>query len=265
MPYGFAAITGATSGIGAAFARLLPDETSLLLTGRNAERLAEAKATLARPGRRVETIAADLATEAGRSNFIAAAEALPIDLLVNNAGLGRLGPIAGNPAAAEREMAEVNVLAVVTITRALLPGMLARAEASGRRGGIIIVASTAAFQPLPYLATYGACKAFDLVYAEALAGELDGAPVDVLALCPGSTETAFQERAGIPGSTVGRGVAAERVAREGLAALGRKTVHVVGGLNRLGAALTRLAPRRVVVAIAGRVMGRLLPPCGPKP
>lgn len=259
MPYGFAAITGATSGIGAAFARLLPDETSLLLTGRNAERLAEAKAALARPGRRVETIAADLATEAGRSSFIAAAEALPIDLLVNNAGLGRLGAIVDNPAAAEREMAEVNVVAVVTITRALLPGMLARAEASGKRGGLIIVASTAAFQPLPYLATYGASKTFDLVYAEALAGELGRAPVDVLALCPGGTATAFQERAGMASSSHGRMDPAERVAREGLAALGRRTVHVVGGLNRLGAALTRLAPRRVVVAIAERVMGRLLP------
>jgi short-subunit dehydrogenase len=259
MPYGFAAITGATSGIGAAFARLLPDETSLLLTGRNAERLAEAKSALARPGRRVETIAADLATEAGRSGFIKAAEALPIDLLVNNAGLGRLGAIVDNPAAAEREMAEVNVLAVVTITRALLPGMLARATASGRRGGIIIVASTAAFQPLPYLATYGASKTFDLVYAEALAGELGRAPVDVLALCPGGTATAFQERAGLPRHVRARAEPAERVAREGLAALGRRTVHVVGGLNRLGAALTRLAPRRVVVVIAERVMGRLLP------
>lgn len=259
MPYGFAAITGATSGIGAAFACLLPDETGLLLTGRNAERLAEAKATLARPGRRVETIAADLATDAGRSSFIAAAEALPIDLLINNAGLGRLGRIADNPAAAEREMAEVNVVAVVTITRALLPGMLDRASASGKRAGVIIVASTAAFQPLPYLATYGASKTFDLVYAEALAGELRPAPADVLALCPGGTATAFQERAGMASSNHGRMDPAERVAREGLAALGRRTVHVVGGLNRLGASLTRFAPRRVLVAIAGRVMGRLLP------
>ena len=259
MAYGFAAITGATSGIGAAFARLLPAETSLLLTGRNAERLAEATAALAASGRRVETIIADLATEAGRRTFIEAAEALPIDLLVNNAGLGRLGRIADNPAAAEREMVEVNVVAVVTITRALLPAMLARAEASGRRAGIIIVASTAAFQPLPYLATYGASKTFDLVYAEALAGELRGAPIDVLALCPGGTDTAFMERAGMTSSSVGRLDPADRVAREGLAALGRRTVHVVGGLNRLGAALTRLAPRGLVVAIAARVMARLLP------
>lgn len=258
MTYRFAAITGATSGIGAAFARLLPAETSLLLTGRDEKRLAEARASLARPGRRIETLAADLATAEGRARVIESAGALPIDLLINNAGIGRFGRMFENPAEREREMVEVNVLAVVALTRALLPGMLSRARASSARAGLIVVASTAAFQPVPYLATYAASKAFDLVYAEALAAELRGAPIDVLALCPGGTATGFFERARMRGGVLGRLVPPERVAAEGLAALGRKRVHVVGGLNRTGATLVRLAPRRLVADIAGRVMGRQL-------
>lgn len=258
MAYEFAAITGATSGIGAAFARLLPPETGLLLTGRNAGALAEARRTLGSTGRRVETVAADLANEDGRQRFLAAARELPIDLLINNAGLGRFGRVVDNDEALERAMAEVNVVAVVTVTRALLPRMLAEAEAKRRRAGLIVVASTAAFQPLPYLATYSATKTFDLYYAEALAGELADAPIDVLALCPGGTETAFFARAGASGDKFGRLAPPERVAREGLAALGRKTVHVVGGLNRLSAALARLAPRRLVVRVAGRMTRRAL-------
>ena len=194
MAYAFAAITGATSGIGAAFARALPPQTNLLLSGRDAAKLAAAKAALAQGGRRVETVAADLASEAGRRYFLAAATALPIELLVNNAGLGRFGRVIDNPAESEREMVEVNVVAVVTLTRALLPQMLERAAARGSRAGLIIVGSTASFQPTPYLATYGATKTFDLFYAEALAGELSQLPIDVLALCPGGTETAFFTR-----------------------------------------------------------------------
>lgn len=263
MAYEFAAITGATSGIGAAFARVLPPETNLLLTGRNRAKLAEAKAALAprvRGGcRRVETVEADLATETGRARVIEAGRDLPIDLLVNNAGLGRFGRVIDNPAETEWEMAEVNVVAVVTLTRALLPAMLARAEAKGGRAGLIIVASTAAFQPTPYLSTYGATKTFDLFYAEALASELRGRPVDVLALCPGETDTAFFERAAMGGSAFGTMIAPERVAREGLAALGRKRIHVVGALNRLNTSLVRFASRRLVADMAERVLARRLP------
>ncbi|MFI4987046.1 MAG: SDR family NAD(P)-dependent oxidoreductase [Alphaproteobacteria bacterium] len=254
MAYQFAAITGATSGIGAAFARVLPRETSLLLSGRDAARLAAAKTELGIGGRRVETVAADLASDGGRQAFLAAAEALPIDLLINNAGLGRFGRVVDNPAEREREMAEVNVVAVVTLTRALLPAMLERAAARASRAGLIVVGSTASFQPVPYLATYGATKAFNLFYAEALAGELKGAPIDVLALCPGGSATAFFVRAGLSGSTPGRLASPERVAREGLAALGRKNLHVVGGLNRLAAFLAQRSPRAVVVAMAARLM-----------
>jgi len=135
-----------------------------------------------------------------------------------------------------------------------VPAMLERAAASRRRAGLIIVASTAAFQPVPFLATYAATKAFDLCYAEALAGELLGQPIDVLALCPGSTETQFFARAGMQGGTLGRLATPELVAREGLAALGKKHVHVVGAVNRLAVTLSRWAPRALVVRMAGRMM-----------
>jgi hypothetical protein len=259
MRYTYAAITGATSGIGTAFARLLPPETGLLLSGRNAASLAELRSTLASGRRSVETVTADLASADGRAHFIAATRDLPIDLFINNAGLGRLGPIVENPPDAERQMVEVNVVAVAFLTRALLPGMLARAEASGRRAGLIITASTAAFQPLPYLATYAATKAFDLFYTEALASELSSRPIDVLALCPGGTDTQFFARAGMAHSAIGRFATPERVAREGLDALGRKRVHVVGGLNKLSALLAQLAPRRLVTDMAARMMARTIP------
>ncbi len=253
MTYHFALITGASSGIGEAFARELPRETGLLLTGRDGARL-DALAEELGGGRRVETLVADLAEDAGRAALIARAEGLPLDLLVNNAGLGHFGALTDSTAEREAEMIQVNCLAPVLLTRALLPGMLARAEQSGRPAGIVIVASTAAFFPLPRLATYSATKAFDLIFAESLAGELHGRPVDVLALCPGPTRSSFFARAGLDG--MGPMASAGQVAREGVAALGRRTVHVVGGGNRLAATASRFTPRALLRAGARGVMAR---------
>jgi short-subunit dehydrogenase len=256
MSYQLALITGATSGIGEAFARQLPAATGLLLTGRDGARLDALAAELGGAGRRVETLAADLATEAGRAALIERAAAQPVDLLINNAGLGRFGALAENSAEHEAEMVQVNCLAPVLLSHALLPGMLARAGEAGRRAGLIVVASTAAFFPLPRLATYSATKAFDLSFAESLAGELHGRAVDVLALCPGPTRTNFFARAGL--ADIGPfGMAdARQVAREGLAALGRRTVHVVGGGNRLAAAASRFTPRALIRAGVRGVMAR---------
>lgn len=256
MAYGFALITGATSGIGEAFARELPRKTSLLLTGRDDARLATLAEELADPGRPVETLAADLAGDAGRQALIARAAELPIDLLINNAGLGYFGPLVERAPERESEVIQVNCVAPVLLTRALLPGMLARAAKSGRRAGVIVVASTAAFYPLPGLATYTAAKAFDLSFAESLAGELHGLPVDVLALCPGPTRTNFFDRSGLPSLKPTSMASPRQVAREGLAALGRRTVHVVGGINRLAAAASRLAPRPLLRAGARSTMRR---------
>lgn len=258
MAFGFALITGASSGIGEAFARALPPETGLLLTGRDVERLAALKDEFGNGARRVEALAADLATEAGRSAVVEAARDLPIDLLVNNAGLGRFGAFADNPPEIEYAMAEVNVVAPVVLTRALLPGMIARARSARRRAGVIVVASTAAFAPLPYLSTYTATKAFDLFFAEGLAGEMANEPVDVLALCPGPTRSRFLERAAAERMAPPILAEPQRVAREGLTALGRKTVHVVGGANQAYASLTRFVPKRILRSGTRRYMRRTL-------
>jgi short-subunit dehydrogenase len=258
MNYHFAVITGATSGIGAAFAGVLPAETNLLLTGRSEQKLAAAKASLSRPGRQVETVVADLATDGGRQRMVDAMAALPVDLLVNNAGFGHLGPSMCNDPAVEREMIEINVTAAVVLTRAVLPAMLKLSASTGRRCGVIAVSSLAAFQPMPYLATYGAAKSFVLSYFEALACELEGLPVSVVALCPGRTDTGFFERAGISRTKLRSLVPAERVAREGLDALGRKTVHVVGAYNRLRSLLVRHAPRSLATRLAARALRRYL-------
>lgn len=256
MTYRCALITGASSGIGEAFARALPRSTSLLLTGRDRGKLTHLAGELANAERTVRSIAADLATAEGRKAVIGFAEDQGIDLLINNAGIGQLGPVIDNPPERESEMAHVNMVAPVELTRALLPGMLKRAG-DGRRAGVVFVASAAAFMPIPLFATYAASKAFLLHYAEALAEELSGSPVDVLALCPGATRTRFFERASVarPGS-LSQMHDAERVAREGLQALGHRVVHVVGPGNYLATAAARFLPRRFVAAAAERAMRR---------
>jgi short-subunit dehydrogenase len=256
MAYQFALITGASSGIGAAFARELTPETGLLLTGRDRNRLADLAEDLSAKERQVETVAADLAQAAGREAVIAAARDHPIDLLINNAGVGRLGRLIDNPPEREEEMVTVNCLAPVLLTRALLPDMLARAEAQGRRAGVIVVASTLAFFPMPLMATYAATKAFDLALAEGLAGEMVGEPVDVLALCPGATDTEFFAR-----SAMGTGslmlADPQKVARDGLAALGNRPVHLVGISSRLSTLAGRLVPRALLFAGARQAAKRL--------
>jgi NAD(P)-dependent dehydrogenase (short-subunit alcohol dehydrogenase family) len=138
-------VTGATSGIGAAFARELPAQTALLLTGRNRERLDEMRAVLGQPGREVDCVQADLAFIEDRDKLISRAEAFGIDLLINNAGLGPYGPVLQNDVDFERTAAEVNVVATVDLTRRLVPAMISRAKETGRRAGLINVSSTLAF------------------------------------------------------------------------------------------------------------------------
>jgi short-subunit dehydrogenase len=256
MAFKSALITGASSGIGEALARGLPRSTALLLTGRDRDRLAKLAQDLASGERMVRIVVADLTEAEGRKAVIAAAESAEIDLLINNAGIGQLGRVIDNPEARESEMVLVNVLATVEIARSLLPGMLRRAESENTRAGLINVASAAAFAPMPYFATYAATKAFLLHYTEAVAEELSGRAIDVLALCPGATQTQFFARAGVekPGFTSVH--TAERVAREALQALGHRTVHVVGPGNYLATAALRFLPRRFVTAAVESVMQR---------
>jgi hypothetical protein len=259
--YRTALITGATSGIGAAFANELAPTTNLLLTGRSEQRLHQLRSDLEADGGRVACLAADLATTDGRAALIERAIDEQIDLLVCNAGLGFSGNFLDLRTADAREILTVNVVAVMELLHALLPSMIERARRYNRRAGAIIVSSTAAFAQVPAsVACYGASKAFVLRLAEALAKELHADPVDVLALCPAETATDFFARAGLP--TPRRAMAAETVAREGLRSLGRRTVHVCG-IDRSSQAVRKLEAYNPAVAevlrLPRRMLARLLP------
>jgi short-subunit dehydrogenase len=256
MSHRSALVTGASSGIGAAFAAALPTATGLLLTGRDAAALGAVAGGLD-DGRTVQTLAADLATDAGRDAVIAAAEAAAIDLLICNAGIARFGRVIDHPPEVERAIVETNVVAPTVLVRALLPGMLDRARQARRRAGVIVVASTAAFQPLAFLATYTASKAFEMLYGEALAAEMTDEPIDVLTLCPGPTATRFQTRSEVPSAAFRDADDPGRVAREALAVLGRRPLHIVGRGNRMRAFGPRVLPRGTVAGLAAGVMRRM--------
>lgn len=256
-----ALITGATSGVGRAFAEVMPRHVSLMLTGRNRDKLDEVKRSVERPGREVVTVAADLAEPEGRDAVVSEANVFGADLLINNAGLGAFGRVLDHDPDQERAVVLVNVVATADLTRRILPGMIDRAAMAGRRAGLINLSSTLAFQPLPFMASYAASKMFVLMYTEALAAELQGEPIDLLTLCPGATRTRFGTRAGFSLASLPGAVEPQTVAREGLNALGRKSIHVVGPITRsvLGPGLfaQHLATRGLGLAIrAARMFGR---------
>jgi uncharacterized protein len=181
-------VTGASSGLGAGFARQLAARGSnLVLVARSAGRLAALAADLrARHRVTVTTLPADLSQADEVSRIARFAASTDIDVLVNNAGYGTYGGFAGLDAAREHAEVMVNAVAAVDLAHAVLPGMLAR-----RAGGIITVTSAIAFQPSPRQAVYGATKAFGLAFSEALWAETRGSGVRIVALCPGPTETGF--------------------------------------------------------------------------
>ena len=250
--FGFALVTGASSGIGAAFARTLPSTVNLLLTGRNRDSLGMLAEELTIGDRIVESFAADLTEKADRDALIARAGELEIDLLVNNAGLGQFGAVLANDPKGEVDTVTVNCTAPVDLAVNLLPTMIERARYRGTRAGLINVSSTFAVQPIPFVATYSASKAFLQSWTEALAVELRREPIDVLALCPGATRTDMAKRAGFEVSIPFRADPAD-VAREGLEALGHQTVHVCGHVSRT--ALTPyFTPRRIAAGGLGLLM-----------
>jgi uncharacterized protein len=218
-----ALITGASSGIGAAFARALP-EADLLLTGRDTGRLEALAAELRTGSREVRVVPADLADADDLATLIRAAETFAPDLLVNDAGLGTYGLFLETPPERHDATVLVNVAAPVALTRALLPGMIERASAANGRCALLNVASTLAFIPVPYGAVYGASKAFVLSFTEALAAELARQPIDVLAVCPGPVRTRFFDRAGAPQGAPPGSSDPDQVARWALADLGRLNV-----------------------------------------
>ena len=232
--YQRALITGATSGIGEAFAEILPTNTNLILTGRDVDKLAALQKRFAHQERNIDILEADLRLPGDRTKLAERSEALGVDLFVNNAGLGYFSHFTETSTDDEAAMVDVNVVAVHALTHALLPGMIERAKTTGWRAGLIIVSSVIGHLPMPYFATYAATKAFDLALAEGLAEELSGEPIDILALCPGATATDFQARANAPTDLFDRAESAISVARKGMRALGHRRVLISQLPLRLG-------------------------------
>jgi uncharacterized protein len=251
----WALVTGASAGIGVALAReLAAGGTNLVLTARRKERLEQLAQELSAAHKvRVEVFAADLAqTEAPQQIFaFTLAKQINVDLLINNAGFGAYGEFATVDTQRLLDMVQVNCSAVVHLTRLYLPQMLKQ-----RRGDILIVASTASFQAVPYISTYAATKAFDLLFAEGLAEEVKPHGIRVCALCPGSTESEFHQVAGQADLIAARkdSETAEKVAHVGLQALAAGKSYVISGTrNYLGAHTQRLVPRRFVTRIAAKM------------
>jgi uncharacterized protein len=251
----WALVTGASAGIGAALAEeLARGGTNLVLTARRRERLEELAQKLS-SAHKIQTkiFVADL-TEANAPEKIfhfTREQNIEIELLINNAGFGAYGGFHTVELSKLTAMVQVNCTAVVLLTRLYLPEMVAR-----RHGDVLLLASTAAFQSVPYISTYAATKAFDLLFAEGLAEEMKPYGVRVCALCPGSTESEFAEVAGqtqVAAMKANRETA-EKVARTGLRALAAGKSYVISGLgNYLGVLGQRLVSRRFVARVAARM------------
>jgi short-subunit dehydrogenase len=248
---GTALVTGATSGIGNAFARQLAAEgVGLVLVSRNAARLTEIAAGLReRHGRDVEVLPADLCD---REQLERVAGRLregspPVDILVNNAGFGMAESFLHSPPAEEERMLDLLVRAVLVLTRAAVPGMIAR-----RRGTIVTVSSVAGFMPG---GTYSAAKAWATTFTASLAGQLSGTGVTATAFCPGLVRTEFQQRAGIDLSYMPRWawLEADRVVEDCLADVRRgRAVSVPGLRYKATVFLMRHLPLSLLKALATR-------------
>lgn len=252
----WALVTGASAGIGAALARELARRgANLVLTARRKDRLDALAAQLQAAGVQVRTVVADLNDPAAPQQIFDATAGIPIDILIDNAGLGLFGEFRSNPVDQEMSQIRVNCEAVVRLARLFVPPMVER-----RRGWVLITASTASFQPVPYLSTYAATKAFDRFFALGLAQEVAHHGVHVTALCPGPTESEFFEvaRAGIFRQR--RIQATDEVARQGIAALarGRRTV-IPNWTGRLTAQLVRLLPVGLITRFVDRAARPYLP------
>lgn len=253
---GAALITGASSGIGEAFAHELASRgMSVVLVARSEGRLHTLAASLVRDhGVRAEVIVADMSEPGAAQAILAETQArdVRVHLLVNNAGFATYGPFDTLDPARDHEEVQVNVAAVVGMAHAFLPQMIERGV-----GGIINLASTAAFQPLPYMAVYGASKAFVLSFSEALWAENHKRGVRVLALCPGATKTAFFDVAGSGEASLGPLDTPEHAVMMALSALERGRNYTISGPNALNYLLangSRFAPRWLAARAAGKML-----------
>jgi len=250
----WALVTGASAGIGWALAEQLAAVGGhLVLTARRTDRLQKLASELsAKYSIQAEVFGADLTRPETPAEILAFTnqKGIEIELLVNNAGFGAFGYIQDIDETRLLEMVQVNCSAVVHLTRLYSAPMVQR-----RHGDIMIVASTAAFQAVPFNSAYAATKAFDLIFAEGIAEELRPLGVTVCALCPGPTTTEFQRVANQPDRAFKVAETAEKVARTGLEGLAKgKTTVISGAMNRFMMEAERLAPRRFVARAAAKMM-----------
>ncbi len=251
-------ITGASAGLGAGFARAFAARgDDLVLVARRTDRLNALAAELtATHGIHVAVVSTDL-TEAGavaRLQIDLQDQGLTVTRLINNAGYGLRGAFADMDGPSQARMIDLNCRALVELCHAFLPDMI-----KAGRGGILNIASTAAFQPGPWMAVYYASKAFVLSFSEALHDEVRASGVTVSALCPGATKTEFFETAQMTDSLLSRYMAgdADKVIRDGLTALDRnRAVAISGALNIVIAQSIRFTPRWLARWIAGSLQRR---------
>jgi len=253
-----ALVTGASSGIGVELARQLAGRGyGVTLVARREGKLRALAADLAQAhGVRAEVIALDLSDGSARAGLpgTVAGRGLTVDVLVNNAGLSTTGPVHTSDRAREITLIRTDVEAVADLCSLFLPGMVERG-----RGAVLNVASTAAFQPLPGQAAYGAAKAFVLSYSRSVRAELRGTGVTVTVLCPGPVKTEFAEAAGFTKEQSEGALpkfmwlAAAEVARVALVGLAQgKGVVIPGFANRVGAHVGRTAPQQALAALLAR-------------
>lgn len=244
---GTALVTGASSGLGAEFARQLAERgCDLILTARREDRLRSlAQEIRAETGQSIEIITADLGTPEGVNQVLDSLEQRKVvpNYLVNNAGRGWFGAALESPIELVLSLIRLNVEAV-----AVLSHQIGRKMAQRGSGGILNVASTAAYQPVPYFALYSATKAFVLSFSEALSAELSARGVRVFTICPGPTESEFGEVAGFDRKMFGivYTSASECVRRALNAYEDGRITHVDGLINTWGTMLPRLAPRALL-------------------
>jgi uncharacterized protein len=250
----WAVITGASAGIGLEFAKLLAaNGANLVLTARRTDRLQQIATDLkSAHGVQIEVVCADLTQREAPEQIYAftTGKKIEVEFVINNAGFGAFGYAHEIPAEKMLEMIQVNCAAVVHLTRLYVPSMVAR-----HHGDVLIVASLASFQPVPFNSVYAATKAFDLLFAEGIAEELRPSGVNVCALCPGSTTTEFQKVADQPDRIFKSSETAEKVARVGLEAIAAGKSYVISGfMNNVMKEGQRLAPRSLVAKMAANMM-----------
>ena len=247
-----ALITGASAGIGHEFARQLANRAKLLvLVARRSDRLKSLKEDLINRNSqlRVEIQTVDLSEPLQLDSLVNRLDQnkIDIDFLINNAGLGDVGPFATSESARNQQVMAVNMVALTNLTHALLPKMIAR-----KRGAILNVGSTAGFLPIAGFAVYAASKAYVNSFSDALHAELRGTGVSVTALCPGPVHTEFQDVAKRADHEAEHGpefvhLSPERVVREALAAVEADRALVIPGwLMKIGMALIRLTPLSIL-------------------